>query len=68
MAFFTLHFSESLLDEVNVLSFLEEKVKSFEKMVNLWIKSSLQYLTKARNESRNSKHANTSARPTTPVT
>ena len=67
MAFFTLLFSESL-DEVNALSFLEEKVKSFEKMVNLWIKSSLQYLTKARNESRNSKHANTSARPTTPVT
>ena len=35
MAFFTLLFSESLLDEVNALSFLEEKVKSFEKMVNL---------------------------------
>ena len=67
MAFFTLLFSESSLDEVNVLIF-GRKSKSFENMVNLWIKSSLQYLTKARNESRNSKHANTSARPTTPVT
>ena len=35
MAFFTLLFSESLLDEVNAFSLLEEKVKSFEKMVFL---------------------------------
>ena len=37
-------------------------------MVDIWIKGSLHYLTKAMNESRNSKHAKTSARPTTPVT
>lgn len=46
MAFFTLLFSESLLDEVNALSLLEEKVKSFEKMVYLWLKAVFSTLQK----------------------